>query len=418
MSLQLAPDPSLEASETSPQPAPAWDRDAILAGVPPLAAAIAEGAAQREARRELPFEAFQLVRRSGIGTLRIGREQGGPGGSLEDVLGVIATLAAADSNVAHALRSHFNTTELLRLSPPTAQSRRQVEQVLGGALFGGAFTELGTARPGLSTSTLTRDGEHYRLDGRKYYATGTAYADYAGIFAVDENGEGVTAVIPVSRQGVRVLDDWDGMGQRLTASGGLELDHVRVFAEEITPIHRDQLPGRHASALRQLILVATAAGIVRNVLSDAVHYVRHHGRTALHSPAETAREDHFIQAVVGELSAASFAIDTLVAESARVLDRGALAIERRDVDAEQVVLQGALTTAKTQLVVSKLALTAAERLFEVGGASATSRAHNLDRHWRNLRTIFSHNPLGHKARILGDHDLNGATRHLEEGRVF
>jgi hypothetical protein len=31
------------------------------------------------------------------------------------------------------------------------------------------------------------------------------------------------------------------------------------------------------------------------------------------------------------------------------------------------------------------------RLFEAGGASATSRVHNFDRHWRNLRTIFSHN---------------------------
>lgn len=418
MSFPIAPDPSIEAANTSSQSAQAWDRDAILASVPQLAAILAEGAAQREARRELPFDAFELVRRSGIGALRIGSEQGGPGGSLEDVIGVIATLAAADSNVAHALRSHFNTTELLRLTPPTAYGRRQTELVLGGALFGGAFTEIGTARAGISTSTLTRDGEHYRLNGRKYYATGTAYADYAGIFAVDEKGVGVTAFIPVGRQGVRVLDDWDGMGQRLTASGGLELDNVLVYAEEITSIQREQLPGRHASALRQLILVATAAGIVRNVLSDAIHYVCNHGRTALHSPAETAREDHFIQAVVGELSSSSFAIDTLVAENARILDRGARAIELRDVDAEQIVLQGALATAKTQLLVSKLALTAAERLFEVGGASATSRTHNLDRHWRNLRTIFSHNPLNHKARILGDHALNGTTRHLEEGRVF
>ncbi|EGD06397.1 acyl-CoA dehydrogenase, partial [Burkholderia sp. TJI49] len=52
------------------------------------------------------------------------------------------------------------------------------------------------------------------------------------------------------------------------------------------------------------------------------------------------------------------------------------------------------------------------------GASATSRAHNFDRHWRNLRTIFSHNPLLHKARVIGDYTLNGVTTHLTEGRVF
>lgn len=393
-------------------------REAILAGLPALAEAIAQGAAEREARRELPFESFRHVRASGLGALRIGREQGGPGGSVEDVIGAIATLAAADSNVAHALRSHFNTTELLRLGSATAQNRRQIAQVLDGALFGGAFTELGTARAGISTSTLTRDGEHYRLNGRKYYATGTAYADYAGVHAVDEEGTGITAVIPVDREGVRVLDDWDGMGQRLTASGGLELDNVRVFAEEIAPAARDQLPGRHASALRQLILVATAAGIVRNIASDAVRHVREHARPAMHSPAGTAREDHFVQSVVGELAATSHAVDALVAENARVLDLGALALAQGAPDAQAAVLRGALATAKTQLVVSRLALASAERLFEVGGASATARRHNLDRHWRNLRTIFSHNPLLHKARVVGDYELNGTTRHLEEGRVF
>ena len=393
-------------------------REAILAGLPALAAAIAQGAAEREARRELPFDAFARVRASGLGALRIGREQGGPGGSVEDVIGAVATLAAADSNVAHALRSHFNTTELLRLGPATAQNRRQIQQVLDGALFGGAFTELGTARAGISTSTLTREGAHYRLNGRKYYATGTAYADYAGVYAVDEDGAGLVAVVPVDREGVRVLYDWDGMGQRLTASGGLELDNVQVFADEVAPAARDQMPGRHASALRQLILVATAAGIVRNIASDAVHYVREHARPAMHSPADTAREDPFVQSVVGELAATSHAIDALVAENARVLDQGAQVILRGAADAQAAVLQGALATAKTQLVVSRLALAAAERLFEVGGASATARRHNLDRHWRNLRTIFSHNPLLHKARVVGDYELNGTTRHLEEGRVF
>lgn len=394
------------------------DREAILAGLPALAAAVASGAAEREARRELPFEAFARVRASGLGTLRIGREQGGPGGSIEDLVEALATLAAADSNVAHALRSHFNTTELLRLGPAAPHHQRQIRQVLDGALFGGAFTELGTARAGISTSTLVREGAHYRLNGRKYYATGTAYADFAGVHAVDEQGVGVTAVIPVGREGVRVLDDWDGMGQRLTASGGLELDNVQVFADEIAPAARDQLPGRHASALRQLILVATAAGIVRNIESDAVRYVREHGRPAMHSPAESAREDHFVQSVVGELAATRHAVDALVADNARVLDQGALALSRGAPDAEAVVLRGALATAKTQLIVSRLSLAAAERLFEVGGASATARRHNLDRHWRNLRTIFSHNPLLHKARVVGDHALNGNTRHLDEGRVF
>ncbi|RQS62609.1 acyl-CoA dehydrogenase [Burkholderia sp. Bp8963] len=392
-------------------------RDA-LAALPELAAAIGVDAAQREARRELPFEGFQLFRRSALGILRIPAAQGGLGGTLVDLFDVIATLAAADSNLAHALRIHYDQTEVLRLSPRSPFNDLQIERARTGAIFGGASTERGTSRPGENTTVLRKDGAHYRVSGRKYYSTGTAFADYARINVQDEAGAFISAIIPVEREGLQVVDDWDGMGQRMTASGSLLLDHVQVFADEIA--HRDgtTLVGRHTGALRQLHLVAVGAGIVRNVVADARHYVLRHARAALHSPAPSAREDLLVQQVVGDLSAHSHAIDALVRENARTLDRSADAILADAPDAEALVLDGALATARTQLIVSKLALHAAERLFEVGGASATSRLHNLDRHWRNLRTIFSHNPLLHKARVVGDYELNGVTTHLTEGRVF
>ncbi|MGK8206474.1 acyl-CoA dehydrogenase family protein [Burkholderia cenocepacia] len=389
-----------------------------LAALPALANAIGEDAAQREARRELPFDGFALFRQSALGVLRLPAEWGGLGGSLVDLFDVIATLAAADSNLAHALRIHYDMIETLRLSPRTPFNEIQLERALAGAIFGGASTERGTSRPGENTVVLRRDGDDYRVTGRKYYSTGTAFADYARINVEDEQGGTVAAIIPVARDGVRVLDDWDGMGQRMTASGSLLLEDVRVFADEVVARDGGTLVGRHCGALRQLHLVATGAGIVRNVVADARRYVLAHGRPALHSPAPTARDDHFVQQIVGELSAHSHAIDALVRDNARALDRSADAIAAGDDDADARVLDSALATARTQLIVSRLALHAAERLFEVGGASATSRAHNFDRHWRNLRTIFSHNPLLHKARVIGDYTLNGVTTHLTEGRVF
>ncbi|MEX3633368.1 acyl-CoA dehydrogenase family protein [Paraburkholderia sp. BR14320] len=389
-----------------------------LASLPALAHALAQDAASREARRELPFDGFALFRRSGLARLRLPLEWGGLGGSLEDEFELIATLAAADSNLAHALRIHFDQVEALLLSPRTAFNEIQIQRIADGAIFGGASTELGTSRPGEITTQLRRDGAHYRLSGRKYYATGTAFSDFARLNLQDEDGDPVLAIVPVKREGLRVLDDWDGMGQRMTASGSLEFDNLLVRDDEVTPRVQTTLVGRHGGALRQLHLVAVAAGIVRNVVADAKHYVLRHGRPALHSPAPSAREDAFIQQVIGDLGAHSHTIDALVRDNARVLDRSARAIREGAADAPELVLEGALATARTQLVVSKLALYAAERMFEAGGASATSRAHNYDRHWRNLRTIFNHNPLLHKARVIGDYELNGVTTHLTEGRVF
>ncbi len=398
------------------QPASVAD---ILARVPALAAEIAKGAAERDKTRELPFEAFRLIREAGIGTLRLPQALGGPGGTIENYIDVISRLAAADSNVAHALRSHFNFTEGLVLAPEGPKAQRYVKEVLAGKLFGGAHTELGTARPGDVTTRLTRTQDGWRLNGRKWYATGTAFADFASFSAIDDDGNDAFLLLPVDRPGISILDDWDGMGQRLTASGSVVLDNVEVFEDEISHRSLNNNIGRHTSTLRQLHLAASAAGAVRAVLNEGTAFVRDRSRLAAHSPAASAREDLFIQELVGEIAAASFAVDTLVAESARALDRSAALFEAGDEAAlDEALLQSTLTTSRTQIVASRLALRAAEQIFDLGGASATSSKYNFDRHWRNIRTVFSHNPLLHKARVVGDYYLNGASTHLREGKVF
>ncbi|MGN6127730.1 MAG: hypothetical protein ACTHON_14295, partial [Humibacter sp.] len=40
-------------------------------------------------------------------------------------------------------------------------------------------------------------------------------------------------------------------------------------------------------------------------------------------------------------------------------------------------------------------------------ASAVGRGIALDRHWRNVRTIASHNPAVYRKRAIGDYVLNG-----------
>ena len=392
----------------------------LLERIQPLADSMAVGAAKRDLDRELPFEAFQLFRDSGLGTLRIPVELGGPGGSIADYIEMIAVLGGGDSNVAHALRSHFNFTEMLILAPEAPRARQMIGQVLDGKLFAGAHTEQGTKRPGEVTTKLTRqpDGS-WRLNGRKWYATGTAFSDFASFSAVTDDGHGVSALLPVSRQGITILDDWDGMGQKLTASGGVLLEDVEVFDSELTERALDSRVGRHASAMRQLHLAASAAGAVRAVLREGLDYVRKQARAAAHSHAETAREDQFVQKVIGEIAARSFAIDALIAEGARKLDDTVAAFQAGD-DAriEKALITSSLATARAQLIIADLALKAAEQMFELGGGSATSRKYNFDRHWRNIRTVLNHNPLLHKARVVGDYLLNGTTTHLEEGKVF
>lgn len=41
------------------------------------------------------------------------------------------------------------------------------------------------------------------------------------------------------------------------------------------------------------------------------------------------------------------------------------------------------------------------------GASSTSAGKALDWHWRNARTVSTHNPFIDKARVVGDWAING-----------
>ncbi|WZB62857.1 hypothetical protein WJ970_06010 [Achromobacter xylosoxidans] len=79
----------------------------------------------RERERRLPFDAFDAVRASGLGALLVPAEHGGPDGTLEDVAEAIITLAAADSNVPHALRLHYNVSALWRVLPADEHVRQQ-----------------------------------------------------------------------------------------------------------------------------------------------------------------------------------------------------------------------------------------------------------------------------------------------------
>ena len=73
----------------------------------------------------------------------------------------------------------------------------------------------------------------------------------------------------------------------------------------------------------------------------------------------------------------------------------------------RLAAEAQLRVAKVKVHLDDVAPEAATRLLELGGASAASRQRNLDRHWRNIRTNTLHNPVAHKARVIGQNLLHG-----------
>jgi len=115
-----------------------------------------------------------------------------------------------------------------------------------------------------------------------------------------------------------------------------------------------------------------------------------------------------VQQVVGEVAAAAYAAEATAVRAAFAAQRAYDTHWAGNAEAErQANIEAELESAQGQVVISDLVLRAATQFFNALGASAASSSKSLDRHWRNARTVASHNPVIYKARIIGDWRING-----------
>lgn len=382
---------------------------------PQLQSVIDEIAADARRRREdpaadpQPRRALQLARDHRLGAVRLPAELGGGGYSKRQFFELVIRLGEADPDVPHILRVHWGFVEDRLRRRRIEEGRPWLAQIAEGILFGGANSELNDRPPGLYSfdTTLLADGDGYRLNGRKFYSTGSLYSDFLRITANDADGAQLSVLIPADRDGVVHEDDWDGIGQAQTGSGSTVFDNVHVHADEVIPFERFGDTDKPRGSQPQLILHAIAAGIVRSVTADAAELVRTRRRSYSWAVTAEPRHDPQLLQVIGSLSSAAFVAEATVLAAADAQDRAAeFAFENGRAD-DELEHQASLLASKTKVGIEELALRVAGDLFSVGGASATRASVHLDRHWRNLRTLFSHNPTVYKARVVGDHLVNG-----------
>jgi alkylation response protein AidB-like acyl-CoA dehydrogenase len=143
------------------------------------------------------------------------------------------------------------------------------------------------------------------------------------------------------------------------------------------------------------------------VVTDATAVVRDRKRTFDHAPTPNAVDDPILHEKVGTLAATAWIAESAVLAAADTV-QAAMDAAARDEPTDAMGEAAALAHTAVKVHLDRVALDAATALFDVGGASASSRARNLDRHWRNLRTITLHNPAAYKAAAVGRHLVTGA----------
>jgi alkylation response protein AidB-like acyl-CoA dehydrogenase len=368
----------------------AWDAGAF----DDFVAAVRAGQAERERTRALLHDEVRQLAALGFGTVRL---PGAVGLTLRELFVRVIDLSAADASLGHLWRGHIAFVESLRLddAPPL----HWIARIRDGAVIGNAQSE--RRETGRIETRIDRDGDRILLTGTKYYTTGSIYADWIHLAALDGD-ERVAVTVPAAHEGVLSVDDWDGFGQLLTGSGTTTFERVPVAQDDVVGAVDDARRWHVLGSVFQLHLIAVIAGIARRALDDTVEYVRPRRRTFGYAGETLPREDPLVQHVVGELSGVAATTRRLVLSVAADLDdaleRGARAEELRALQLDVYRLQD---------IVPGLVLAATSKLFEVGGASAVSTRHALDRHWRNVRTIASHNPVAQRTAAVGQFELLG-----------
>lgn len=364
---------------------------------------IAEGSVERERGRVFPHEQVAWLNEARFGTVRIPQSQGGFGASLEQAFLLLADLGAADANVAHIWRNHLAFVEDRLNAPVSETNDRWLRRILDGEFVGGGWTEANNVTLANMVTTVSAEDDHWVVTGSKYYATGSLYADWLDVIGRDDDGQLLTALVRRSDPGVTLVDDWQGFGQRTTASGSARYQHVRAEPGDVFPA-ADRFT--YQPHFYQIALLSVLTGITRAALIDGSTALAERKRNYPQGLSERPTEDAQLLQVIGEVSADVFAARAALAQSARSLDT-VVAGRIDGHETRQHLIDSEVAVAQAQLVIIAAALRATTNIFDALGASGVSEPLALDRHWRNARTLASHNPRVYKARILGDWLING-----------
>jgi len=358
--------------------------------------------AQRDRERRLPWPELDVFSRSGLWGISVPKAFGGAGVSNVTLAKVIALIAQADASLGQIPQNHFYALEVLRVNGSAAQQQRLYAEVLAGQRFGNALAELGTKTAHDRVTALTRDGDGFRINGRKFYATGALYAQRIPTSVVDEHGVQQLAFVPRDSQGLNVIDDWSGFGQRTTGSGSVVFDNVWVAAQDVVPFQSAFERPTPVGPLAQILHAAIDTGIARAAFEDALHFVRTKTRPWIDATSDKASEDPLTLKSFGHLSVRLHATEALLERAGEYLDRA-----QADSSAEHVAA-ASIAVAEARALSTEISLAAGSTLFELAGSQATLAEHGLDRHWRNARVHTLHDPVRWKYHAVGNYYLNDA----------
>ena len=203
--------------------------------------AFAPRAAMVDAENRFPFENYDDLRASGLLPLMVPERFGGIGADSFTYATILSKIAQGCASTGLTFNMHSAILFFLRqIATPDQQERYFGEVVTDGAVFSSITSEPGISfrHKGKIRTHIERDGDGYQLTGRKIFCSLSTGATYYFTWSFLEGAESLadgllTVLIPAGRDGITILDDWDSLGMRGTASNSIDFESVRIEPTEV-----------------------------------------------------------------------------------------------------------------------------------------------------------------------------------------
>jgi alkylation response protein AidB-like acyl-CoA dehydrogenase len=366
-----------------------------------LSQELVQNAVERDAKAGLPTDEIEKLRDRGLLPLIVPIEYGGTGATWVEALKVVQKLSKADGSIGQLYGNHLNLVALGHVSGTLEQKERFYRETTQDNLFWANAINTRDTR-----LTIEPDGEHFRVNGIKGFATGVAIADRR-VFAAQQEGVEVPVlfVIPKEREGLRSHQDWDNFGQRRTDSNSFSFQNVLVYKDEVLgyPTPPDSAFATFLGIIAQLTKTYIYLGVAEGALEAGKAYTQTLAKPWLTSGVESATQDPYILHHYGEfwveLQAAIALADKVALEVQAAWEK-----EETLTHEERGEIAIGVFASKTQA--TRVGLDISTRIFETLGSRATATKYGFDRYWRDLRTFTLHDPVDYKLRDVGNWFLN------------
>ena len=376
------------------------DQDAINAAYHVADFAL-EGRDQRDQNRQLPFAEVELFSQKGLGGIRIPQTFGGAFVSNKTLAQVFRIINKADSSVGQIPQNQIALLNMIDILGNEQQKQFIFNEIFNGKRLANGGPERNTKDTKTLSTTLNIENGRYYVDGEKFYSTGSSFAHWLAIKAIHPEGYVVLTLVDATAQGVEVIDNWNGFGQRTTSSGTVKLQRVDVDPLLIFDERKLAEDVNYRGAFSQLMQVAIDVGIAEAAFEDTLSAVKK-ARPIVDAQVEKASFEHYTLQEVGKSAVLLDAAILLLDEAAEYLDE----LDQLSVVSAEQAAKASILVAEAKVYANDAALQISEKLLELGGSRSSLSQHNLDQHWRNARVHTLHDPIRWKLHALGNYYLN------------